>query len=102
MPDFLAALGNSRDIAKMLNLPYFKLLIGVLASGFKNSVMMAYLANAFKALSMATEEGDMRKGVLTVGQATGLLHDLPTVSELFERMTQEAQEAKNRLSSVLE
>ena len=102
MPDFLAALDNSRDIAKTLNLPYFKLLIGVLASGFKNSVMMAYLANAFKAISLATEKGDMRKGVLTVGQATGLLHDIPTVSELFERMVREAREVEKRLSTVLE
>ncbi len=102
MPNFIAALGNSRDIAKMLNLPYFKLFVGVLASGFKNSVMMAYLANAFKAISLATEEGGMEKGVLTVGQATGLLHDIPTVSELFERMVKEAQEAQRRLSTTLE
>lgn len=102
MPDFLAALGNSREIAKMLNLPYFKLFFGVLASGVKNSVMMAYLANAFKALSSATEEGDMKKGVLTVGQATGLLHDIPAVSELFERMAQEAGEVGKRLSTILE
>ncbi|TFG90824.1 MAG: nitronate monooxygenase [Syntrophobacterales bacterium] len=101
MPDFLAALGNSRETAKMLNLPYFKLLIGVLASGFKNSVMMAYLANAFKAISLATEQGDMNKGVLTVGQATGLLHDIPTVSELFERMVQEVREVEKRLSATL-
>jgi len=102
MPNFLAALGNSRDIAKTLNLPYLKLLIGILSSGVKNSVMMAYLANAFKALSLATEQGDMRKGVLTVGQATGLLHDIPTVAELFERMVQEAREAEKRLASVFE
>ena len=102
MPNFLAALTNSRDIAKMLNLPYFKLFIGVLASGYKNSVMMAYLANAFKAISLATEKGDMNKGVLTVGQATGLLHDIPTVAELFKRMVQEAEEAHTKLSLALE
>ncbi len=102
MPDFLAALSNSRDIARMLNLPYFKLFLGVLASGFKNSVVMAYLANAFKAISLATEKGDMNQGVLTVGQATGLLHDIPTVAELFERMAQEANEVHQRISLALE
>ncbi len=102
MPDFLAALINSRDIAKMLNLPYFKLFIGVLLSGAKNSVMMAYLANAFKAISLATEKGDTKKGVLTVGQSTGLLHDIPAVSELFERMVQEAHEAQKRISAAIE
>ena len=102
MPNFLDALSNSRDIAKMLNLPYIKLFLGVLASGYKNAVMMAYLANAFKAISLATEKGDMDKGVLTVGQATGLLHDIPTVAELFERMAQEAEEAHKKLSLALE
>ncbi len=63
-------------------------------SGVKNSVMMAYLANAFKAISLATEEGDMTRGVLTVGQATGLLHDIPAVADLFERMINEAREAE--------
>ncbi|MBW2558338.1 MAG: nitronate monooxygenase [Deltaproteobacteria bacterium] len=102
MPDFLAALINSRDIAKMMNLPYSKLFIGVLLSGVKNSVMMAYLANAFKAIRLATEKGDTKKGVLTVGQATGLIHDIPTVSELFERMAQEAHEAQKRISDAIE
>ena len=96
MPNFLAALVNSRDIAKMLNLSYSKLLVGVLLSGIKNSVMMAYLANAFKAISLATEKGDMKKGVLTVGQSTGLLHDVPTISELFERMVKEAKDSQEK------
>ena len=102
MPNFLAALSNSRDIARMLDLPYLKLFMGVLASGVKNSVMMAYLANAFKAISLATEEGDMTRGVLTVGQATGLLHDIPAVADLFERMINEAREAEKKLSAHLE
>ncbi len=101
MPNFFAALENSKDIAKMLNLPYFKLFIGVLLSGFKNAVMMAYLANAFKAISLATEQGDMNRGVLTVGQSTGLLHDIPTVAELFERVEKEALEAGQKLSTVV-
>lgn len=102
MPDFLAALINSRDIAKMLNLPYSRLLAGVLLSGIKNSVMMAYLANAFKAISLATEKGDMKRGVLTVGQSTGLLHDVPTISELFERMVKEAKDSQKRISDAME
>jgi len=100
MPNFLAALINSRDIAKMLDLSYFKLFFGVLFSGVKNSVMMAYLANAFKAISLATERGDVEKGVLTVGQSTGLLHDIPAISELFERMVQETREAQKRISDA--
>jgi enoyl-[acyl-carrier protein] reductase II len=101
MPNFITAMSTSKDIAKMLNLPYFKLFIGILLSGPKNAIMMAYLANAFKAISLATEEGDMQRGVLTVGQSTGLLHDIPTVAELFERMTAEAEEIQNQLSEAV-
>jgi len=61
---------------------------------------MAYLANAFKAISLATERGDVEKGVLTVGQSTGLLHDIPAISELFERMVQETREAQKRISDA--
>jgi len=38
--------------------------------------------------------------VLTVGQATGLLHDIPAISELFERMVQETREAQKRISDA--
>ena len=60
------------------------------------------MANAFKAIGLATEEGDIERGVLTVGQSTGLLHDIPTVAELFERIAAEAKEVKTTLSGVIE
>lgn len=101
LPNFVAAMSSSKDIAKMLNLPYFKLFIGVMLSGVKNSIMMAYLANAFKAISLATEKGDMEKGVLTVGQSTGLLHDIPTVAELFERIVAEAEATQSKLTDAV-
>jgi enoyl-[acyl-carrier protein] reductase II len=101
MPNFLSALESSRDIAKMLNLPYLKLFFGVMFSGYKTSVQMAYLANAFRAISLATQQGDLNKGVLTVGQCTGLLHDIPTVAELFVRVEKEALEAQKRMAAAV-
>jgi len=55
-----AALFNSRIISKQLNLPYFKLFLGVLASGPKNAKQMAFLANAYRAASLAAlcDSGD--------------------------------------------
>ena len=44
------------------------------------------MANAFKAIRIATEEGDMKNGVLPVGQVTGLIHDDPSVAALMERI----------------
>jgi len=94
----LEAIPNSRDIARQLHLPYFKLFIGVLASGLKNAMQLAYMANAFKAIRVATENGDMTEGVLPVGQVTGLIQDNPTVAEAIERVVREAEEIAKDLA----
>lgn len=96
-----AAFINSRDIARQMKLPYFKLLLGVVASGWKNARMMAFMANAFKAIKIATEDGDTEDGVLPVGQVTGLLHDVPTVSELLERMVADAADVRARINTIM-
>lgn len=92
------ALTNSKDIARQLHLPYFKLFVGVLASGWKNAMQLAFMANAFKAIRVATEFGDVTTGVLPVGQSTGLIKDNPTVAEVIERTVKEAEEISLNLA----
>lgn len=99
--DLPAAFFNAREIATMLHLPFFKLFIGVLLSGWKNARQLAYFANAGKAFRLATENGDMVKGILPVGQVTGLMHDIPTVSALMERTVQEAAAVRDRFAVQL-
>jgi len=96
-----AAYFNSRDFAKMVKMPHSKLVIGILLSGYSSAKQLAYMANAFKAIRVATEDGDSKTGVLPVGQVQGLIHDQPTVAELFERMEKEAQKAQNRVAAAL-
>jgi len=96
-----AAYFNSRDFAKMVKMPHPKLVIGILLSGYSNTKQLAYMANAFKAIRVATEDGDSKTGVLPVGQVQGLIHDQPTVAELFERMEKEAQNAQNKVAAAL-
>jgi enoyl-[acyl-carrier protein] reductase II len=95
-----AAFINAQEIAKSLGLPFFKLFIGVLLSGWKTSKQFAYLANASKAFQLATEEGDLKKGILPVGQCAGLIHDEPSVKELFERIVQEAETIEKRMAGI--
>jgi len=97
-----AAFFNSQDIAKQLGVPYFKLFVGVLLSGYANAKQLAYMANAFKMIRVATESGDSQTGVLPVGQVQGLIHDLPTVAELFERVVKEAKVARGKVDAALE
>lgn len=96
-----AAFFNSQEIAKQVNVPYFKLFLGVLASGWANARQLAFMANAFKAIKVATEYGDTKTGVLPVGQVQGLIHDQPTVAELFERIVAEAQKAQAKVNAAL-
>jgi enoyl-[acyl-carrier protein] reductase II len=95
-----AAFINAQDIAKSLRLPFLKLFIGVLLSGWKNAIQLAYLANASKAFQSGTIEGDLKKGMLPVGQCTGLLKDEPSVKELFERMVKEAEAIEKKMSGI--
>jgi enoyl-[acyl-carrier protein] reductase II len=95
-----AAFFNAQDIAKSLHLPFIKLFIGVLLSGWKTSMQFAYLANASKAFQLATEKGDLEKGILPVGQCGGLINDEPSVKELLDRIVKEAQTIEKRMSGV--
>ena len=99
--DLPAAFINSRDVARQMKMPYWKLFIGILASGYENAMKMANMANGFKAFQLATEEGDLVKGLLPVGQATGLIHDEPTVAEVVERIVAEARQVQERLAAKL-
>ncbi|HOW56382.1 MAG TPA: nitronate monooxygenase [Smithellaceae bacterium] len=94
-----AAFFNSQEIARQLGLPYFKLFLGVLASGWKNARQLAFMANGFKAIRIATEEGDTKNGVLPVGQVTGLIHDVPTVAEVIEQIVTEAKARQQKLAA---
>jgi enoyl-[acyl-carrier protein] reductase II len=98
--DLPAAFFNAQDVAKQLRLPFIKLFIGVMLSGWKNTKQLAYLANASKAFQLATEEGDFKKGVLPVGQCTGLIKDQPTVAELLDRMVQEADGVEKKMAGI--
>jgi len=100
--DLPAAFLNSREIARQIHAPYWKLFFGVMASGWKNARQLAFMANAFKAIRVATEDGDTKEGVLPVGQVTGLIHDEPTIAELFERFIDEARKIQQQLSLKME
>jgi len=99
--NYTGALFNSKAIADQLELPWFKLFIGVMLSGWKNAKQLAYLANAFKAIKLATEDGDLEEGVLTVGQVQGLVRDIPTVEELITRMVKEAADIQKKMNTMM-
>jgi len=42
-------------------------------------------------------EGDLDAGIISCGQGIGMVHDIPTVKELFDRMMDEAMGIARRL-----
>ncbi|OPZ58999.1 MAG: hypothetical protein BWY87_01206 [Deltaproteobacteria bacterium ADurb.Bin510] len=98
----LRAIPNSRFIASQLKMPYLKLFFGVMLAGWQTQRQLAYMANAFDAIGRATQAGDIEKGWLTVGQVTGLIHDIPTVAELMERMINQAAAVAGDLNVKLQ
>lgn len=95
------ALLMSRKIAKLLGFPWLKLFIGILLMGFKKSFQMARMAIGFEAFKVGTIDGDNVKGVLPIGQVTGIIHDTPTVKQIIERIAKEAKEAQKVLTSKI-
>jgi len=45
------------------------------------------------------EEGDTDNGLLSVGQVIGLVHDIPTVKELIDRIIKEAEEVVSNIAA---
>ncbi len=98
----LEGLRSSREIAGIIGLPWLKLAAGILFSGPVKSLQMARMANGFKAFRLGTTAGDNDRGVLPLGQVSGLLDDTPAVAELIERIMAEAQTASRRLGQAAE
>jgi enoyl-[acyl-carrier protein] reductase II len=97
-----AAFSNSADIARNLKLPYFKMLVDTFKQGRKKCISLAYTANSFKMVNAATVGGDTEFGILPVGQSTGLIHDIPSVEEVMQRIVAQAEEVSRKMRAMTE
>ncbi len=97
---FRAALVGPK-IAKEMELPVFKVMLGMLAQP-ENMMKLAHMATAFGQIQAATEVGDYdNKGVQLLGQATGLVHDIPTVKDAIENIIKEAKETYKKMGTQI-
>lgn len=95
--NFLLALRNSFDLARRMGLSWFKLALAVAAKGPDHLLRMTQLVNASELTRLAIHEGDTERGVQLIGQVQGLIHDLPTVAQLMERVMAEAEATRHDL-----
>ncbi|HSV96910.1 MAG TPA: nitronate monooxygenase [Spirochaetota bacterium] len=99
--NLITAAFNSREIAKSLGFPWFKLAFAILISGYGKARQMATMANGFKAFKAGTIEGDNVTGVLPLGQVTGLITDTPSVKQVVERVVAEARAVKKKVGPMI-
>jgi NAD(P)H-dependent flavin oxidoreductase YrpB (nitropropane dioxygenase family) len=92
---------TSFGIARDLKLSWPRLLVGTMRQGTDTMIRLAHMATAFEKIKVATEDGDLVKGVHLTGQVQGLIHDLPTVAEVIDRTMEEAGQAYARMGALL-
>jgi len=85
----IVAAYRSFEAAKMINLPLWKVIPGLLTQWDK-MYMLSLFGAATTKLVAATVHGDLDKGVQFVGQSQGLINDVPSVQELVDRCISEA------------
>ncbi len=91
----------SFSIARDMKLPWLKLFIGVAMQGPATMIKLAHMATAFKKIQMATEDGDLKKGVHLTGQVQGIIDDMPAVAEVINRTMKEAGEVYAKIGKML-
>jgi enoyl-[acyl-carrier protein] reductase II len=89
-PSLLQALASALRIQRMIDVPFFKLLLGGLKQ--RGVQDLARQALGLRGLKVAIDNGDLEDGVLPMSQAIGLINDLPTSKEVIERTIAEAEE----------
>jgi len=89
-PSIFQALSSALRIKRMIDVPFFKLLLGGLKQRGVQDI--ARQALSLKNLKVAIDNGDLENGVLPMSQAIGLIRDLPTSKEVIERTVSEAEE----------
>lgn len=94
----LSSLIRSKKIADMLGYPWLKLAIGIMFMGPQRAIQMARMAIGFDAFRVGCMDGDFEKGVLPLGQVSGILKDTPTVKQVVDRIMKEALEVEKGLA----
>lgn len=79
--------------ARRIGMSLGKVLAGAIAQPAAIK-QLAQFGAATESIRLAIEDGDHQQGVQLIGQAQGLIHDLPSVADLFERLLADAARIK--------
>lgn len=93
---------NSFGIAREMGQPYSKVFMDVLKRGPRGTYDMIRMARMLTMVEASRKQGDFQKGQVGAGQSVGLVHDLPTIAEVIERIMQDANKALDELNAKFE
>ncbi|WP_034606156.1 NAD(P)H-dependent flavin oxidoreductase [Chitinimonas koreensis] len=94
------AVPRAMAAARRAGLPLGRVLAGVFARPAAVK-QLAQFGAATEAIRLAIEDGDHARGVQLIGQSQGLVRDLPSVQELFERVLIEAGRVRAGLPGAI-
>lgn len=86
--------------AQTAGIPLWKVLPGLMTQ-FEKMVVVASFGAATESIMAATVNGDVENGVQFIGQCQGMIHDIPTVQSLVDRILSEAVEAARHQQMLL-
>lgn len=98
--NLLLAAWRSISTARKLKMPVMKVAIGGMLQQPQQLRQLAQFGAATESIRLAIQDGDHQQGVQLIGQVQGLLDDIPTVAELFERLEQEARDCRQTLNQL--
>lgn len=96
--NFVVAILKSFKAARMVDMPLWKLLLGML-SQFDKIKMLTLFGAATEKLEAATLRGDLENGVQFIGQSQGVIHDIQSVETIINTIISEANTLKQKLAN---
>lgn len=96
--NFVVAILKSFKAARMVDMPLWKLLLGML-SQFDKIKMLTLFGAATEKLEAATLRGDLENGVQFIGQSQGVIHDVQSVETIIKTIVSEANTLKQKLAN---
>lgn len=96
--DTILCLSSVRDPVRYMKTELTERVLGMEARGAGLEELITVVSGQrFKKM---LETGNLTEGVCTCGQCVGLIHDIPRIKELIDRMMTEAEETRRRLSGM--
>lgn len=92
---------HSFTIARELQVPWFKMVMQTLAQGPKQIDAMMRMSQMLKMHTITITTGDLKTGMTASGMSVGLVHDIPTIAEVMERLVAEVETTRRTLLAQL-